>query len=370
MKANILKADESSIKKAIRVLRKGGIIIFPTDTVYGIGCDINNSAAIKEIYRIKQRKRDKPLVMFLSEKSEIKNYVKELTKSSKTIIEHLIPGPLTLIFKAKTGTFPEFTGRKNTISVRVPDYPLLKKLIKKCSVPLATTSVNVSGGIPAETHKKIGLDVDLILTDDNIPEGTPSTVLDISRYPPILRRKGALSIQTIEKYIVPKVRFHSSIVYNIVFVCTANSCRSPMAEGILKSLIKQKGLKNVSVSSCGTIQNSGFPATPNAILAISELGYSIRNHRSKSITKKILKDADLFLCMENLHKRHILKLEPNLQDRTFLLTEFAGKHGEILDPIGQNIDTYRKVAGDIQRYVKRIVKDIALRFNIDIRKHN
>jgi len=361
MKRNTSKTDDAGIKRAIYVLERGGIIAFPTDTVYGVGCDASNRDAVKRIFRIKHRNRNKPLVMFISNKNEINKYVKPMTKIRRRIVEHLLPGAITLIFKAKENPLPGLLGDQNKISIRIPKYSFIRKLLGEYRMPLATTSANLSGDMPTSTYRNIALDVDLILKDDSIPDGSPSTVLDLSFYPPVLVRKGIVSIATIERYIPSKLRLDESIDFNVLFVCTGNSCRSPMAEGILKSLIKHKGLRNISVSSCGTLPGADSPATSNAIQAAGELGYDITKHRSRGINKTIIEQQDLILCMENLHKRQVLNLSSDAKDRVFLLSEFAGNHEEIVDPIGGNIDLYRKVARNIQRYTRKVANDIALR---------
>ncbi|TES91345.1 MAG: threonylcarbamoyl-AMP synthase [Candidatus Cloacimonadota bacterium] len=368
MKKKIYNTDKKGIEEAISVLKKGGIIAFPTDTVYGIGGDAYDKSAVTKIFRIKRRKREKPLVIFLSQNKQLNKFVRNLSKTRKKVYEHFLPGEITLIMKAKKSVPPWLISREKTISVRIPDSNFLKKLLVGFKNPLVTTSANISGEPPASKYRNINLDVNLILRDDSFPSGTPSTILDMSLYPFVLRRKGTISVFNLERYIPSKVRFDKSIVFNVLFVCTGNSCRSPIAEGILKKFLKEKGLKNVYVSSCGILAGDGWLPTENAVLSASEQGSDIRSHRSRAINREMAEDADLILCMETFHKKRVNSLLPEGKDKVFLLSEFAGKSGGINDPIGGDMQIYRKVTREIKRHIKGVADNIERRFRTAIIK--
>ncbi len=362
MKQLIHNTDNKGLKEAISTLRKGGIIAFPTDTVYGIGCDAENDSAITRIFKIKKRGRGKPLVMFLSHRRQISDFVVKQSNTRKRLCKHFIPGEITFIMHANRNTPQRMLTRKKTVSIRVPDCGFLRKLLTQFRKPLATTSANFSGEIPARSYKDINLDVDLILRNDHIPSGTPSSILDISLYPFVLKRKGKTCLFTIERYIPSKIRFDKSIVFNVLFVCTGNSCRSPIAEGILKKLIGGKWLKNVNVSSCGILAVGGFPPTKNAIMAVNEHGFDISAHRSRSISKELVEASDLVLCMEKFQKKEIFDLVPGSKDKVFLLTEFCRRGGEIDDPIGGDIKVYRELTRTLEKYVKMVADRIIRRY--------
>lgn len=364
MKRGIYRTDNKGLEEAISVLRKGGVIAFPTDTVYGIGCDADDNSAITRIFKMKKRKREKPLVMFISHKRLIRDFVIKPTNTRRRLCENFFPGPLTLIMKAKKSAPQGLLSRNKTISIRIPDNNFLKRLLMRYKKSLATTSANISGEMPPTKYKNIKLDVDLLLMNDTIPSGIPSTILDLAHYPFVLRRKGSISIFTIERYIPSKARFDESIVFNVLFVCTGNSCRSPIAEGIFKKFLQEKRLKNVHVSSCGILAGDGFFPSKNAVLAAHERGYNIEEHRSRHINRKIVGTSDLILCMEIFHKNEVYSLLPKCKDKVFLLTEFHGKDGEIDDPIGGDMSVYRKVTKDLERYVKKVADEFELRYLI------
>ena len=362
MRGNIAAANAQAVEAAVAVLKDGGIIAFPTDTVYGIGCDAFALDAIARIYAIKKRKKDKPLVMFLAHKGIIPSFVKRPGKSARAVCEHFFPGALTLIMRAKRSAPSGLVAKNGSISIRIPDYQFLKKVVKRLNGPIATTSANVAGKEAPRVHRDIKLSVDLVVRDDAVPAGIASTVLDTSVFPFVLRRKGSVSIYAIERFTSSKVCLDATVGFNVLFVCTGNSCRSPMAEGMLKGMVRERGLRAVTVSSCGLSAGAGYLASKNAIGAMEVRGYDITRHRSRSAADCDFPDKDLILCMERHHQREISARYEGVTDRTFLLTEYCGREGDIPDPIGGDAHQYETVARQIERCVKKVAHELVVRY--------
>ena len=153
-----------------------------------------------------------------------------------------------------------------------------------------------------------------------------------------------------------KNRFH------ILFVCTGNTCRSPLAEGILKNLLKSKGIEHIEVSSAGTAGLDNFPASENAVLAAKVWDVDISGHRSRPMNSRVIESADLILAMSPEHVNYILKLSPKAKNRTYLIkgfpTPFSPSQEGIRDPIGGPLDLYNQTYLELDEILRRIERDI------------
>lgn len=149
----------------------------------------------------------------------------------------------------------------------------------------------------------------------------------------------------------------------VLFVCTGNTCRSSMAEGLLKDLIIKKGLQDkIKVESAGVFAVSGGPASPQAIEAMKRQSIDISNHRARQLTKDIIDKADLILAMTNNHKRAIISMNKDAADKTFTLTEYAyedkGKHKDIMDPFGAPVEEYERCSIEIKDALMNIIEKL------------
>ena len=146
----------------------------------------------------------------------------------------------------------------------------------------------------------------------------------------------------------------------IVFVCTGNTCRSPMAEGFFKSNIENSDLQNeYEVLSCGVYTDDNLSASKHSVQALKNRGIDIETHKSKMLTEEIVKNADYIFTMGTRHKNVILSLYPYLENKVFTLKEFVeGEELEILDPYGCDYNTYDNTATEIEDCIKKIFEKI------------
>ncbi len=142
----------------------------------------------------------------------------------------------------------------------------------------------------------------------------------------------------------------------IVMVCTGNTCRSPMAEALMRRALARRGVEGVTVESCGTFTRSGYPASAEAVTEMESRGLDIRDHRSERMDRRDLRGA-LALCMTGGHLRELLRMHPSAQAHTLL--GYAGLTGDITDPIGMGQAAYKKAADDMQKAVDIIADGIA-----------
>lgn len=187
------------IKKAVDVLRNGGVLVYPTDTIYGFGCDIFAPEAIDRIYKIKQKK-SKQFSFICNDLTEIAKYA-IVSDYAYRVMKKLLPGPYTFVFKATKMVPKEIVPDKKTVAIRIPDNKVCLELVKQLGHPIITTSVNLSNephySDPLEIEKEFGEKVDLVI-DAGILTADPSSVIDLSGDQPIIIRKGKGDVSIFE----------------------------------------------------------------------------------------------------------------------------------------------------------------------------
>lgn len=198
----ILKLDsENTLKETVDVLRKGGVIIYPTDTLYGIGCDATNEKSIGRIFHLKKRSKNMPLSIAVSDMEMFGKYG-ELASTGKKLAEEFLPGGLTLIVGKKN--LPDIlTADGDTVAIRIPDLAPILEIISELGKPIITTSANISGKRPPisiqEAMEQIP-DGDLYIDGGKLKKRSPSTIIQLTGEPVILR-EGAIKREEIEGII-------------------------------------------------------------------------------------------------------------------------------------------------------------------------
>lgn len=180
-----LKISKESIRKAIKTINSGGVVIFPTETVYGIGCSIDSKEGVKRIYKIKGRDKKKPLQVLISDLKQLTNLVSRIETPTQQLIDKHWPGPLTIIFKNKADN--------GTIGIRMPDHKIALKLIEACG-PLYATSANKSGEKPPISADEVKIEADLLLDSGKCKIKEASAIIDVTVNPPVMLRAGKISI--------------------------------------------------------------------------------------------------------------------------------------------------------------------------------
>ncbi|MBE99066.1 L-threonylcarbamoyladenylate synthase [Flavobacterium coralii] len=187
--------NEREIAKIIKILRDGGVIIYPTDTVYGLGCDITNTKALERIARIKGIKLDKANFSFVCyDLSNLSDYVKQIDTSTFKILKRSLPGPYTFILPGNNNLPKEFK-KKNTVGIRVPDNNIAREIVNQLGNPIVSTSIHDDDEVleystdPELIFEKWQNLVDAVI-DGGYGDNTPSTIIDLSGEEPVLVREG------------------------------------------------------------------------------------------------------------------------------------------------------------------------------------
>ncbi len=194
---------QRQVEQAVSVLRKGGIVAFPTDTVYGLGACINIPQAVERIYRVKERPRNMALPLLLADKSQITEVAQPVPPLARLLIDSFLPGALTIVLHKSESVPDIITAGGKTVAIRIPDHPTPLALIRGVGTPVVGTSANVSG-MPspltaAEVHSQFGDKIDLIIDGGTCSAGTESTIVDLTGETPVVLREGAISKEELKQ---------------------------------------------------------------------------------------------------------------------------------------------------------------------------
>lgn len=352
--------------EASRLLDGGGLVAIPTETVYGIACRAHPET-IGRLDAIKCRSVGKRYSLHIASPSDIARYVPKLNPRAAALARKGLPGPITLICRLDKTSLElqeKNLGQKvfsvlyedGTIGIRCPDCQPAIAILSQTVWPIVAPSANPSGKNPAVSASQVAeyFDGQIEMIVDGQLEACryqqSSTVVEIAPDSVQVLREGVLTKQDIERLSTVK----------ILFVCTGNTCRSPMAEGLCKKYLADKlgchvdelEINGYSVESSGTSAYDGIRVSQEAAEACRPLGVVLDGHRSRQLMRRDVADADFIFVMGNAHRQAVLSLCEDAAARCFLLD----KQGDIPDPVGLGTDVYRHC-------MSRIKKALELRMN-------
>ena len=190
------------IKKAVIVLRDGGLVAYPTDTVYGLGASMNSTFAVKRIFEVKERPLNMALPLLVANRIQIEQLTRGVPPVAWLLIYNYLPGALTIVLQ-KSDAVPDIvTGGDKTVALRIPDHPVALALITELGVPIVGTSANLSGQpsvlTAGEVISQIGDKINMVVDGGLCPGGVESTVVDFTGSKPVIRRLGAISLEQLK----------------------------------------------------------------------------------------------------------------------------------------------------------------------------
>ncbi len=235
METLILKDTEQDIKKAGEILKNGGLIAFPTETVYGLGANGLDEEAVSKVYKAKGRPSDNPMILHIAEISEIYDIAEELSEDGRKLVEAFWPGPLTVVVKRKPIVPDTTTGGLDTVGVRMPSDETARNLIKAAGVPIAAPSANLSGK-PSPTMaehviKDMNGRIDGIICGGKCQVGIESTVVSVVGDTPVILRPGKITKEDMSKVLGKEVKIDPAIEITNAKE-TKNHDFKPMAPGM------------------------------------------------------------------------------------------------------------------------------------------
>ncbi len=357
------------IHRAVQALAEGKLVAFPTETVYALAASALDETAVARLLAVKRRQPGQPpLTLGIKSCDEALDYVPRMSALGQRLARRCWPGPVTLVC---TDNHPESLLTRlpesvraavtptGTVGLRVPGHPLLLETLKMVVGPVTITSANRMGEADpltaAEVVSGLGDDVSLVLDDGRARFGQPSSVVKVVDGGFEVIRAGVVSELTLRRL--------SSLT--IVFVCTGNTCRSPMAEAICRHLLAEKlGCKTDELQDRGVVvQSAGVSATlggrpsPEGVDVLQEMGIDLTYHESQPLGAQLVRQADLVWTMTRSHRQAILQQWPEAANRVKLLS-VDGR--DVSDPIGGPVDQYRRCAEQIRAEIEARLEDLEL----------
>ena len=344
-KVDLKDPDFSKIRQIALESRAGKVVVFPTETVYGVGGPLGASGLAERLVQIKGRPDQKPFAYHIGEWEMLDGLHIKQTAVFRHLARKFWPGPVTLIAEGSDGI---------KTGIRFPKNRIATALIQSAGEPFIATSANPSGGKSPYTADEAAQGLagafDILIDGGPCEYSNDSTVVDVSGAEPVIVREGAM-IDEVKKEIAA-VKAGEFVRKRILVVCTGNSCRSPMAEGLLLDELRKKGLdKQIEVNSCGIAARIGAKATQEAILVMKNIEVDISQHRSKPCTRDHVSQADLILAMAKEHADFIFNQMPQARPKTRVMN--------VVDPIGMGMLIYEAVLMDIQKKMKDLWSEIA-----------
>lgn len=367
---DVRSAEDSRdvVHRAVQALVEGKLVVLPTETVYGLAASALDEAAVERLMEAKRRPSGQAVTLAVKSADDALDYVPQLSPIGRRLARRCWPGPVTLVVenhhpesllkhlppKALAAVVP-----RHSVGLRVPAHPLALDVLRMMTGPLALTSANRAGSPDAVTAEEalaeLGDDVSLVLNDGRSRLGQPSSVVRVKEREFEVLRRGVVSEQTLRRL--------SSLI--ILFVCTGNTCRSPMAEVLCRQMIAERlgcspaelADRGVLVMSAGLQAMMGGRPSEEAVTVMRTMGLNLADHVSQPLTPQLVQHADLIWTMTRSHRQAIVGAWPDAAARTVVLCR---NQDDVVDPIGGPVEFYEQCAEQIRAELAARLEELQL----------
>jgi tRNA threonylcarbamoyl adenosine modification protein (Sua5/YciO/YrdC/YwlC family) len=357
-----------AVHRAVQALVEGKVVALPTETVYIAAASGLSDRAVERLLSIRDGKLDGPATLAVRSMDEVLDYVPDLPRIGQRLARRCWPGPVTLQLpdahpESALNRLPPKVHRavvsSREIRVRVPANELVLRALRLLAGPVvmigARREPDASSITAQEVLDRLGNDVDFVLDDGRCKFGQPSSIVRIADRGFSVVRSGVFTEANLKRLAS----------FMVVLVCTGNTCRSPMAEVLLKKRIAERlGCTIAELDDRGlVIMSAGLNAPPGgrsaaeAIQAMQQRGLDLTQHESQPLSERIVRFADVILTMTRGHREAILEHWPDAEPRVHLISR--GK-GDVADPIGGPLDLYCRCADDLDSYLEQWAAELPI----------
>jgi protein-tyrosine phosphatase len=368
MQAQILQILDAAdytqeIQRASELLAAGKLLVLPTETVYGVAGVLTNAEARAGLSRLRGSTATKPITLHIARATDALEFLGNVNDFGRRAMRKLWPGPIGLIFDVPAEIRAQTAERLgleqgdlydgSTITLRCPDNPVFVDVVGAVKEPVALTSAGRTVQRVGDLPEEILSQVEMVFDAGPTRFSKPSTLVRIKENSYEIVRGGVYDERIIDRLLRT----------TILFVCSGNTCRSPMAEAIARKYLAERlsvspedlELKGVNVISAGSYAMPGARAAAPAVEALGAMGMDLSRHRSRPLSVELIHQADMIFTMSQNHARAVASLVPAAADRVSTLDP----EGDIEDPIGGDVPLYMEVAERIRMLIeKRLAQGI------------